>query len=478
MFLTPSARSGAVMLLEGECALTYGQAEAFCARFAQAARRRGVMLCLCENSVGTALGIMAALSARAVPLLLNAQLPAPQLERLLALYRPEYLWLPENQAEALKPVMAKALPGCKPALLFKEFGQALVTTGCGSGALHDDLALLLSSSGSTGSPKLVRISYGNLRANADAIRESLGLDSSERAITSLPLNYSYGLSVLTSHLCSGASVILTKDSVIQRGFWQCFREHGATSLAGVPYTYEILKKLRFPRMELPSLRSLTQAGGHLSALLQQEFSEYARLRKVRLYVMYGATEATARMTCLSSEQSGRLGSAGKAVPGGRIWLEDENGVEIRAPGVTGRLFYAGPNVSLGYACKAEDLAKGDERHGVLDTGDLACLDAEGYLYVKGRASRFLKLYGNRVSLDEAEALLRARYPKLDLACGGRDDQLIVYASGSADTSEIVSFLAQETGISPKAFALRTVSEIPRTASGKIRYAQLAEDKND
>ncbi|MFQ8823505.1 MAG: AMP-binding protein [[Ruminococcus] lactaris] len=230
--------------------------------------------------------------------------------------------------------------------------------------LYEELALLLTTSGSTGSRSFVRLSYKNLSSNAASIASYLELTRSERPVTTLPMNYTYGLSVINSHALAGAAVLLTEKTVFDREFWEFASAEKATSLAGVPYTYEMLKKLKFMEMELPNLKTMTQAGGKLSVSLHREFAEYAAGHGKRFIVMYGQTEATARMGYLpAGEALNRCGSMGIAIPGGKFRLTGEDGREIKEAGTTGELVYEGKNVMLGYAktgatCQREMNAEG------------------------------------------------------------------------------------------------------------------------
>ena len=251
--------------------------------------------------------------------------------------------------------------------------------------MYEELGLLLTTSGSTGSPKLVRQSYTNIQENAKSIAEYLKIDETERPITTLPMNYTYGLSIINSHILKGAAILVTQHTLMEREFWKFFRESEATSFGGVPYTYEILKKLRFFNMELPSLRYMTQAGGKLSPQLHKEFAEYAESHQKQFIVMYGQCEATARMAYLPAEKAlEKYGSMGIAIPGGRLELIDVNGKFIEKPDEVGELVYYGPNVTLGYAQEAGDLKKADERNGRLETGDMAKRDNDGFYYIVGR----------------------------------------------------------------------------------------------
>ncbi|UNU27792.1 AMP-binding protein [Aeromonas hydrophila] len=335
--------------------------------------------------------------------------------------------------------------------------------------LHPELSVLLPTSGSTGSAKWVRLSGRNLAANATSIADYLTLTAAERAITSLPLYYSYGLSVLNSHLLVGASLVQHEGSVLERDFWQQVDLHGVSSFAGVPFTYQMLARLRFDWARYPSLQTLTQAGGRLEPALAQQFAEQALRLERRFFVMYGQTEATARMAWLAApEVAAHPDAIGRAIPGGQFALR---ALEGGKPG-EGELVYRGDNVMLGYAGTAEELAQGAQLQ-ELATGDLARCDEAGRYYICGRLSRFLKLFGKRVSLAEVESQLH-RWGWTG-ACGGRDDCLLVAVEPRGDqmADGLQRELAQWLQAPPRAVQVVQVTQLPRTANHKIDYAALA-----
>jgi acyl-coenzyme A synthetase/AMP-(fatty) acid ligase len=443
-------------------AITYRELGQDAAAIARALGPRCLVFILCRNAIGSLAGYVACLNHGIVPLLLDADLDPGLLAELRAVYRPKYLWAPLDKKAGLA--------GCQT--VFEKHNYALLATGQSDGyALHPELALLLTTSGSTGSPKLVRQSAKNILANARAIVQYLGLDHNERPITTLPMHYTYGLSIINSHLLVGATILLTGRTLVDRIFWQFFREREATSFGGVPYTYEMLKKMRFFRMALPSLKTMTQAGGKLTPELTREFAEFAQQKGLRFFVMYGQTEATARMSFLAPEQAvAKCGSIGFPIPGGEFYLVDEAGRTIAEAEQTGELVYKGPNVTLGYAECGADLAKGDEWGGTLLTGDMAKRDAAGYYYITGRKKRFIKLYGNRLNLDEIERLLKTLVT--DCACAGRDDHLKIFIIEPGREKEIKEFIAAKTGINPAAFAVAVIAAIPKNESGKTIYTKL------
>jgi long-chain acyl-CoA synthetase len=423
---------------------------------------RSLVFSLNRNSLGSLVGYFSFMKNKVVPLMLEVNMDSGLLENLILTYSPEYLWLPkENVSKFPKgQVVCSVLDY-----------SLLKVNDTGNISLNDELALLLATSGSTGSPKLVMISYENIKSNAFSILDYLSIDKNERPITTLPMSYSFGISIINSHLYAGATLLLTNCSLFEREFWAFLKKQKATSLSGVPYTFEMLKKLRFFRMELPSLVTLTQAGGKMNNDLNKEFADYCHNTNRRLFVMYGQTEATARMSYLPYEKSlSKLGSMGIAIPGGRFSLIDENGEIILENNAVGELVYNGKNVSLGYALCKEDLSKAYENNGVLVTGDMAKRDDDGYYYIVGRKKRFIKIFGNRINLDETERLLKNIIT--DCACVGNDDQMNIFISDQTRIDEIRSFISSKIGIHHSAFAVRFIDKIPKNSSGKTIYAQL------
>lgn len=431
---------------------------------AEAAGRRCLAFLLCRNEIGALVGYTGMLNGGMVPLLLNSHVDREALEGLLAGYRPAYLWAPEDIP----------FPDLTP--VYDAFGYRLLRTCYETEyPLHPELALLLTTSGSTGSPKFVRQSRANIQANAKSIAAYLELDETERPITTLPMNYTYGLSIINSHLLAGATLLVTDKSLTRREFWSFFQEAGATSFSGVPYTYEMLDRMRFQRMDLPSLRTMTQAGGKLSPALHEKLAGEALAAGRRFVVMYGQCEATARMGYLPPEKAAeKCGSMGIAIPGGKFHLVDEEDREITVPGISGELIYEGPNVALGYAERGEDLRKGDEWSGVLRTGDMARFDEDGYYYITGRKKRFLKIYGNRVNLDEVDALVKGRFPALECASAGADDRLYVFITDQERAEDVKEFLIHKTQLNSSAFRVVCLDEIPKSDSGKTLYRKLEE----
>ena len=442
--------------------LTYAELRHEGRMLCQQADGRCLVFCLCQNTLGSFLGYTAFVNGGVVPAMLPADLDPTLLRALYEAYKPKYIWAPRG---------FELEDSC---CRYERFGYRLLQTPFGDiTRLAPDLALLLTTSGSTGSPKFVRQSYANIRANTDSIVEYLALTASEKPITTLPMNYTYGLSILNTHLDVGATILLTDRGVAQKEFWTFFREQGATSFGGVPYTYEMLDRMRFTRMDLPTLTTMTQAGGKLLPELHKKYAEWCQKTGRQFIVMYGQCEATARMAYLPWEKSlEKVGAMGIPIPGGSFELLDVDGGVITAPHVTGELRYRGRNVTLGYAETGADLTRGDDFGGVLETGDMAQVDEDGFYTIVGRKKRFLKLFGNRVTLDEVERMLKAAYPDTDVACAGRDDRLTLFATDASLLPAMRAFLAEKTGLNAGGFVTVAVEAIPKNEAGKTLYKEL------
>ncbi|HWG99584.1 MAG TPA: non-ribosomal peptide synthetase, partial [Pilimelia sp.] len=336
-------------------------------------------------------------------------------------------------------------------------------------APHPDLALLLSTSGSTGSPKLVRLSADNLQANAEAIAEYLAIRPDDRAATTLPMHYCYGLSVINSHLLRGAGLVLTDLSVAEPRFWELFRAARGTSFAGVPYTFELLDRIGFADLRLPHLRYVTQAGGRLAPDRVARYAALGRRAGWDLFVMYGQTEATARMAYLPPELAAEHPDAiGVPIPGGAFRiapLPDEPDAE---PG-TGELVYTGRNVMLGYAEHPADLSRG-RTVWELRTGDLARRTDDGLYVLVGRRSQFVKVAGLRIDPQRVEELL-ARHGVTACCAGGGADELVVAVErarrdGGLDAAGVRRLVARTYGLPAQAVRVPVVPELPRLSTGK------------
>ncbi|HWB63308.1 MAG TPA: AMP-binding protein, partial [Chitinophagales bacterium] len=320
--------------------------------------------------------------------------------------------------------------------------------------IHPALRILLPTSGTTGSPKLVKLTDENFISNATSILGYLPITEEDTAPLNLPVYYSYGLSVLLSNSIGGGKILCTNESVLSRNFWEQFKQSGCNSFAGVPYTYEMLRRIGFEKMEGLHLKYFTQAGGKMDVKLRKVFADYAVEHNCQFFVMYGQTEATARMSYLGPQYAySKIEAIGKPIPGGKFMLDEQ----------TGELVYEGRNVFKGYAYNANDL-QGIENILALRTGDLARVDEEGFYYITGRLNRFIKLYGNRVGLDEVEQQLRKKFDGT-IGCTGVNDQFLLIFSDNAalDANEVRNYVSGIFGLHISALRFKLVEPIPLNA---------------
>lgn len=432
--------------------VTYGDICDFSLEFAKHLPKRSLIFLLAENRIGSLLGYTAALSNRIVPLIISAATEGGLYNHLYELYQPEYLWMPESKTEGRK-------------VIFSAWEYCLVKTGNHPTPMYEELSLLLPTSGSTGSPKLVRHSYRNIEANADNVRRLFKLDGTEKAMAILPMHYTMGLSVIASHLLAGAALLLSGRSLLDKGFWATLKE--ATSFTGVPYSYEILTKMRFTRMDLPNLKVITQGGGKLTEKMWNTLAEYAKDKGKQFIATYGQSECTARMAYLPADMAlNKVCSIGIAEPGGQLSIVDDEGNETFAGEAQGEMIYRGENVTMGYATCCEDLLKGDENHGIMHTGDLARRDADGCYYIIGRLKRFLKIFGLRIGLDEVERMIKEEY-KTDCYCKGNDEKLLVLVVDPELQDILPAFIEEKTHLFHQKIEIQVVNEILRNEAGKV-----------
>jgi acyl-CoA synthetase (AMP-forming)/AMP-acid ligase II len=551
-------------------AATYGELYAYADAFAAAFPPRSLVLLLAANMAQTLIAYVGLMRRNVVVLLLAADTDQAVLDSLIASYQPDFLvdgndasirsYVYTNDCDGFDRcpdfttddkstandksttndgVATKAVAVTKAVVATKAVSaeaiknaNAICAEKSKATKIHPNLALLLTTSGSTGSRKFVRLSMTNVQDNASSIVSYLNITSKDKAITTLPFSYSYGLSIINSHLLAGATILLTEATLFDRDFWSFFKENEATTFGGVPYTYAMLKQLRFARMQLPSLRYITQAGGRLSEELQLEYAQVCAEKGIDFIVMYGQTEATARMSYLPPQLAAKkIGSIGVAIPNGRFEILRDDAVSSPAlepttvlaptsaseptsatepttatePTFTsepafasaateanleaGELIYYGANVSMGYAQCRDDLCEGDTNNGRLATGDIAVVDADGFYRIVGRKKRFLKVFGNRVNLDELESLLSKN--GFIAAATGVDDHVSIYLEiaqseeslkASATSAPVAStadavrqFLSNKTGLHKDAFNVITIAALPRNDAGKIQYAKLEDN---
>ncbi|MDC7290714.1 AMP-binding protein [Blautia schinkii] len=441
--------------------LTYGELSAEVAMISKLLKPRSIVFILCKNTVGALVGYLGFIEGNAVPLVLCSGIEIGLLDSLLNEYTPAYLWIPSEMVVDFDyPVE------------FDKYGYSLLRTRNEIYPINDQLQFLMTTSGSTGSPKLVRYKKGNLEANAKNVAKAFGWTVDERPICDLGMQYTMGLNVINTHLYVGATILLTTYNLMSSNFWDYIRDEKATNFTGVPFSYDIFYRLHFEQMDLPYLTTLSEGGGKLTNARFIQLAEYAQKNKKRFIASFGTTETSARMACLPAELAlYKPGSIGRAIPEGELFLIDEEGNELIEIEAEGEMCYRGPNVTMGYAINKEELLNNDDFNGEYHTGDLARRDADGCYFVTGRKSRFLKLLSYRVSLDQCERLVQEEFG-IECACIGNDHRMDIFITDESKKKYVLEFISKKTNLFKTLFKVFVIDYIPRNDSGKIRYKEL------
>ena len=420
---------------------------------------RSLVFLVCGNNPESILGYISFLKADCAIVLLEEKINYKSLKNLVDIYKPNYLFLKKNFLK---------LQGYDQVLTFKDF-DLIKRKNFFKINLYRELSLLISTSGSTGSSKLVRISKKNLEENTRSIINFLKITSKDTCITTLPMSYVYGLSVINTHLKQGCTIVLNEQSVLEKKFWSKLLNNKVTTFSGVPYTYQVLDKIDFYKKDLKYIRYLTQAGGKLNLQINKKIAENFYNNNKDFIVMYGAAEATARMSYLPSEFScKKIGSIGVPIPGGKFWIEDNNQKKIEKENEIGELYYSGKNVCLGYAENINDLSKGDENKGILKTGDIAKKDKDNFYYILGRNDRFVKIFGNRINLDELENSI-SKLGVQSLCKVNEENRITIFVKQLKEVENIKKNIKNLTDLHPSVFDFKTLSEFPLNKNFKTAY---------
>lgn len=415
---------------------------------------RGVALFLCSKDVGTVLGYFGAMRKNIVPLLCEAELKSRLVLGLINAYRPAYIFADKGLHFDGYVTLRKC-----------EGKTVYVAQNNSAYAIYDSLALLLLTSGSTGSPKAVRIGQKALQVSAESICLYLKMSASRRAISNLPFHYSYGLSVLNIVIASSASMVISKKSLIEKSFWELMETHNVTDFSGVPFMFETLKRMKFSEGILRNLQCVTQAGGRLDAKLAAYFRNYFKAHGIEYFTMYGQTEASPRISYLHPDDAiSKEGSVGKPIKNGSVSIN-----KIRAEDDTGELIYKGENVCLGYASTYEDLCKEDEFKGILNTGDVAKIDNNGFIFLVGRKNRYIKVNGVSVGLDELETSLSELGVSV-LAVGNTNKLVLCTLNKNGKT--LNRLLEENFNFHPSNISCFSLDCFPVKANGKPDYTEL------
>ncbi|MBQ4069314.1 MAG: AMP-binding protein [Lachnospiraceae bacterium] len=433
-----------IALISENKSITYNQLTKLQRDYVKDIAPRSLVVIICSNTLDSIIFYTGCLNKKIVPMLVDGDISEERLRDIVDRYHPGYIFQPKFNKDIENTVCIREYEDYK---LYE-------TSMAGTDNINEELALLLSTSGSTGSSKFVRISYENIRSNTESIVEYLKITDKDISITTLPMSYTYGLSIINTYLYVGGTIIVTEKKIIEPEFWELVYKNQVTSISGVPFTYEVLKRIGLDKVRNSSIRTMTQAGGRLSEELQKYFGEFAKEQGINFYIMYGQTEATARMTYLPPEYiTSKTGSVGVAILEGEVFIDN------------GEIIYKGKNVTMGYAENFKDLKKSDEFNGILYTGDMGYMDDEGFLYVTGRKDKFAKLFGKRINLNEVENYLERIFAE-KIICQVDENNLCVYSEDELEEDLIKGAIHKYLNISYRNIRYEKI-RFRRNSRGKV-----------
>ena len=447
------------LILENDELISYNELIKKIEDFSKNIKKRSLIFLLCKNNFESIVGYLGSIKSNCVISLIDEKINDDSFIKLVDNYHPDFIFFNKKRLNNLD--------NYSTSYTFKSF-ELLEAKKKTEKKLNDNLALLISTSGSTGTSKLVRQSADNLNDNINSITQYLNISQKDISITTLPMSYVYGLSIINTHLNQGASIVLNNKSVIEKEFWHKLEKNKVTNFGGVPYTYSILEKIKLKNFNLSSLKYTTQAGGKINKdTAHNILKEYDRLG-IKLYLMYGAAEATARMSYLPWENIEKTQSIGKAIPGGEFFLEDSDGKLIREINAHGELIYKGNNVCMGYAENIQDLKRGDENKGILKTGDVAYKDKDNFYYLVGRKDRYIKIYGMRINLQELEDII-LNFGFKNICMQEKENMINVFIKDNFELEKLKKHITSVTKIHPSAFIFKIVKDFPLNRNYKISY---------
>ena len=406
----------------------------------------GLVINICDNEFGFLSGYISFLNLRFSQLLVDNDTSEKYLFDIIKIYKPKYIFAPKQKTIFLKKIM-----------ILENKNYKLYKLDYKLYPIHKNIALLLSTSGSTGSKKFVKLSFNNILDNTKNICKYLKLTKSDSTITTMSPAYSYGLSIINSHLLKNAKIVLTKKKIVEKKFWEIFKKNNITNFNGVPFIYEVLIKLGLDVFNTKSLKFFTSAGGMIDNHKLEKIIEFCEKKNFLFFSMYGQTEASPRISYIEyPKNKKKLGSIGKPIPGGKLSLKKKE------------LIYKGKNIFCGYAENNQDLSK-IIKYKYLSTGDLG-FKKKGFYYLTGRKKRILKIFGYRISLDELENEILNSGHKC--AIKGTDEKLLVFYEKKYSMKWILDYFVKQNKIPKNKIIFKNIKKIPMTSNNKINYNKL------
>ena len=424
---------------------------------------KSLILIISENTLGSLLAYIFCIINNHVAIIIDSKTDKKNILKVFKNYEPNYIFL----SKEIKTIFNKK---CLEKYSF--FDQILLKNKINKKKkLNKNLSVLLSTSGSMGSIKFVKLSRNNLKINTDSIINYLKINNKDSAITNLPISYSYMISVINTHLEVGGSIIISKYSLIEKKFWKIFKNSKVTSFNGVPYTYEMLIRIGIKNIKINSLKYLTQAGGKLEKNKLKEIINFCKKNNIKFFSMYGQTEASPRISYLKPEFSEKkIGSIGKGLSGNKIYIINDTGKKILEPYVEGEIICEGKNVFMGYSKNYNDLNRPNEKNYKLKTGDLGFFDKDGFFFITSRISRITKIFGNRIDLGDLESLMKQKGYKV--VCLSDNKKIFIFIEKKYNKTNLINTVSQITNLNISSFKLIKLKYFPRTSNNKVSYSEL------
>ena len=426
-------------------------------------KKRSLILIISENSLGSLLAYIFCIINNHVGIIINSKTTKNNILKIFKNYQPNYIFLSKKIKSIFKKICSEEYNFLDQSLMKNKINKKK--------KLHKNLSLLLSTSGSMGVIKFVKLSRSNLKHNADSIIRYLKINNKDSTITNLPISYSYMLSVINTHLEVGASIIISKYSLIEKEFWKTFKNSKVTSFNGVPYTYEMLTRIGLKNIKINTLKYLTHAGGKLEKNKLKEIIKFCKKNNIKFFSMYGQTEASPRISYLKPEFSEKkIGSIGKGIPGNKIYIIDNTGKKILKPFEEGEIICEGKNVFMGYSKNYSDLKRPNEVNYKLKTGDLGFLDKDGFFYITSRVDKIAKIFGNRVDLGVLESLMSQKGYKI--VCMSDNKKIFIFIEKKYNKTNLINTISKITNLNNSSFEMIKLKYLPRTSNNKISYNEL------
>jgi long-chain acyl-CoA synthetase len=424
---------------------------------------KSLILIISENTLGSLLAYIFCIINNHVAIIIDSKTDKKNILKVFKNYEPNYIFL----SKEIKTIFNKK---CLEKYSF--FDQILLKNKINKKKkLNKNLSVLLSTSGSMGSIKFVKLSRNNLKINTDSIINYLKINNKDSAITNLPISYSYMISVINTHLEVGGSIIISKYSLIEKKFWKILKNSKVTSFNGVPYTYEMLIRIGIKNIKINSLKYLTQAGGKLEKNKLKEIINFCKKHNIKFFSMYGQTEASPRISYLKPEFSEKkIGSIGKGLSGNKIYIINDTGKKILEPYVEGEIICEGKNVFMGYSKNYNDLNRPNEKNYKLKTGDLGFFDKDGFFFITSRISRITKIFGNRIDLGDLESLMKQKGYKV--VCLSDNKKIFIFIEKKYNKTNLINTISQITNLNISSFKLIKLKYFPRTSNNKVSYSEL------